>query len=96
MEMTAELREQLRQDRLNEAGTEPPCPFCQKPRVKRSDYIRCNSCGVNWLDGEDISKNPAIERKALWMATLPIKPTNQGNNPGAPPAGATSDEPPSR
>jgi len=50
------------QQRVNEPGTMSPCPFCQKPRVERSDYIRCNHCGVNWLDGEDVTKNPTIER----------------------------------
>jgi ribosomal protein L37AE/L43A len=35
-----------------EVGTMPPCPFCRKPRVARSDYLRCNLCGVNWLAEE--------------------------------------------
>ena len=47
--MTYEEQEQARQERLNEVGTMPPCPFCQRPRVARSDYIRCNRCGINWL-----------------------------------------------
>lgn len=38
-------------ERLNEAGTEPPCPLCQRPRVRRSSYVRCNPCGANWFDG---------------------------------------------
>lgn len=58
-----------REERMNELGTEPPCPFCQKPRVTRSDYIRCNRCGVNWLDEEMhlanyLSSDPRVARKA--------------------------------
>lgn len=45
-------REALREMRRNEEGTEPPCPMCGRPRVKRSDYIRCNPCATNWLDEE--------------------------------------------
>lgn len=47
--LTVEQQEQARQERMNEVGTEPPCPFCGRLRVSRSDYIRCNPCGVNWL-----------------------------------------------
>lgn len=47
--LTYEEAEANRIDRLSEPGTEPPCPWCHKPRVLRSDYIRCNPCGVNWL-----------------------------------------------
>ena len=54
-----------RKDRLNEVGTEPPCPHCQRPRVKRSDYIRCNPCGANWMDGEDIFRNPQKSTKDI-------------------------------
>jgi hypothetical protein len=43
-----EWREQLR----TEVGTELRCPFCKRPRVRRSDYIRCNPCATNWLDEE--------------------------------------------
>ncbi len=59
----AELLNQTREERLNEVGTMPPCPFCQKPRVQRSDYVRCNPCGTNWLEGEDLSKNPLLSRE---------------------------------
>ena len=55
--LTYEQQEANRQDRLNEVGTEPPCPFCKRPRVMRSDYIRCNPCGVNWLAEEMGLKN---------------------------------------
>ena len=55
-------------DQINsEVGTEPNCPFCQTPRVSRSDYIRCNPCGINWLDSERhlseyLDRNPAAAR----------------------------------
>ena len=50
-----------------EEGTEPPCPFCQVPRVRRTDYVRCNDCGVNWLDSEMhlpnyLNRNPSAAR----------------------------------
>lgn len=50
--MTAEEAEAAREERRNEVGTEPPCPWCQKPRVLRSDYIRCNQHMTNWLASE--------------------------------------------
>ena len=61
-------REALRQMRMNEPGTEPPCPFCHRPRVSRSDYIRCNRCAVNWLDEEMhlpnyLNRDPRVARK---------------------------------
>lgn len=49
-------------------GTEPPCPFCGRPRLKRSNYIRCGRCGVNWCDGEKLDRDPSIERKAKMLA----------------------------
>ena len=39
-----------------------PCPFCGLPRSQRSDYIRCQPCGVNWLPGEDLSRDPRLTR----------------------------------
>lgn len=72
--MTFEEQESARQDRLNEMGTMPPCPFCSRPRVERSDYIRCNPCGINWLLGTDWSKRPdyglaaSIRAKAIETA----------------------------
>ncbi len=50
--MTEEDRAANRIDRLNEPGTLSRCPYCQRPRVQRSTYIRCNPCGINWLDEE--------------------------------------------
>ena len=39
-----------------------PCPLCGKPRSQRSDYVRCTPCATNWLVGEDLNKDPRIER----------------------------------
>ena len=50
--LTIQQQESERQARLNEPGTGPACPFCHLPRQERSDYLRCNPCGVNWLDEE--------------------------------------------
>jgi hypothetical protein len=50
---------------LNEitfGGSEPPCPFCKHPRVRRSDHIRCVRCLVNWSEGEALDKDPRMER----------------------------------
>ena len=62
--LTYEQQEANRKDRLAEVGTMPPCPFCKKPRVERSDYIRCLPCGINWLLEEShlpnyLDRNPA-------------------------------------
>lgn len=84
--MTPEQAEAARQERLSEVGTEPNCPFCGKARVRRSNYIRCNPCGVNWLNGEDISKDPRIQSHAEWTRTMATKRTETGNGSGAPPA----------
>jgi len=60
--MEQEEIQAARQAVMDETGDMPPCPFCQRARVQRSDYVRCCRCGVNWLDGENLSKNPKIER----------------------------------
>ena len=74
--MTYEEQEQARQERLSEVGTEPDCPFCGKPRVARSSYIRCNQCGVNWGAGEDIMRDPRLSHIKT------IAPTNQAQSDG--------------
>jgi ribosomal protein L37AE/L43A len=79
MEMTEWFRMTPR-ERLAEAGSEPPCPFCRKPRVLRSDYIRCHRCGMNWLEGQDISRHP------LAKSTLPVTST------GVPPASGIAEQ----
>lgn len=83
--------EQARQAYLNEVGTMPPCPFCQKPRVQRSDYVRCNPCGINWLAGEDLNRNPKAERWEKFLAaarsTRNTSSTATEPGSGAPTAG---------
>lgn len=67
----------LLKEKVNsEAGSEEPCPFCYVPRVMRSSYIRCNQCGVNWLDEERVlspdylNKDPRLSRpRAVQPAT---------------------------
>lgn len=81
--MTDAEREQARQDRLNEPGIEPPCPFCLKPRVTRSDYIRCMRCGLNWSEGQSIDRHP--------LATQPTKPSPMEIERGARPAESTTE-----
>ncbi len=49
---TQQDQEKMRQEAIDEPGSEPPCPFCKRPRVSRSSYIRCNACGINWVDEE--------------------------------------------
>ena len=67
--MTFEEQEAMRQAAMDEVGTEPPCPFCQRPRVSRSSYIRCNRCGVNWSPGEDINLDPRTSRTKATAST---------------------------
>lgn len=62
-------QESMRKAAMDEVGTEPPCPFCQRPRVSRSSYIRCNRCGVNWSPGEDISLDPRTSRTKATAST---------------------------
>jgi hypothetical protein len=71
--LTEEEQQARREKVLSEVGTEPPCPWCGVPRVKRSDYIRCMRHGVNWSSGEDISKDPRLSRSR----TLVIVSTNR-------------------
>ena len=62
-EMTG-LLEKLKRE-IKEGGElkESLCPLCRKPRSQRSDYQRCSSCGMNWIAGEDLSKNPLLSRE---------------------------------
>ena len=65
--MTINEQEAARQERLSEVGTLSPCPFCGKARVQRNTYVRCNPCGINWLDEEMhlpnyLDRNPAAAR----------------------------------
>lgn len=65
-----ELMERLKRE-ATEGGelVDLPCPFCKRPRSRRSDYVRCAPCGTNWLDGEDLSRDPRIDRKAKIFPT---------------------------
>ena len=71
--LTYEEQEAMRKAARDEVGTEPPCPFCGKPRVSRTSYIRCNLCGVNWspAEGEDITKDPRLSRTKITAHTRP-------------------------
>jgi hypothetical protein len=78
--MTHKQAEDLRRDRLNEVGTEPPCPFCNRPRVSRTDYIRCNPCGVNWLNEEMslpgyLESDPRVARREAARTASGTRPT---------------------
>jgi hypothetical protein len=75
--LTFEEQEANRRERLAEVGTMPPCPFCQRPRVERSDYLRCNPCGINWLLDERnlrdyLNRNPSACRDEARKASMPI------------------------
>lgn len=59
----AKIREEI-----EDGGTESPCPFCRLPRCRRSDYLRCARCGVNWMNGEALDKDPRIERLNKFLA----------------------------
>jgi ribosomal protein L37AE/L43A len=82
--MTVEQQEEARMERLSEVGTGPDCPFCRKPRVVRSSYLRCNPCGKNWLDEEMhlpnyLNRNPSVARtEYARMVAQPSKPAVSG------------------
>lgn len=61
----SELLCTTREQRLAEVGTKPPCPFCGRPRVERSTYIRCNPCELNWGEDQDIFKHPLARTTAI-------------------------------
>jgi len=85
--MTHAQAEDLRMDRMNEMGTEPMCPFCGALRVGRNDYIRCNPCGVNWLNEEMhlpnyLERDPRVARREVVLmasATKPIADTSKAD-----------------
>ena len=86
--MSYEEQEEARRERLNERGTEPPCPFCQRPRVSRSDYVRCNPCGINWLDEEMglpgyLDKDPRVARAEAARMASAIQPIAGTSKEGA-------------
>jgi hypothetical protein len=75
-----EHQEAMREEARAEPGTEPPCPWCGRPRVLRSNYVRCLPCGVNWLAEEMhlpdyLNMDPRTARtRAVRMASS-IRPT---------------------
>jgi hypothetical protein len=71
-------------DELKKGGKQAPCPFCRIPRVQRSDYIRCCRCGINWLAGEALDKDPRNERMRLMIesATSTAPKKNKEENGG--------------
>lgn len=78
--MTEAQQIEARQFRMSEVGTEPNCPFCQKPRVERTSYIRCNQCGINWLNEEMhlpnyLERDPRVARREAALMERGIKPT---------------------
>ena len=78
IEWMSGARERLAYE-LEHGGTEAPCPFCKHPRCRRSDYTRCVRCGINWLDGEPLDRNPQVyrdelRRKAAGLGTDPSMP----------------------
>jgi hypothetical protein len=83
-----EQQEVNRQAALNEVGTEPPCPWCHRPRVSRSDYIRCNPCATNWLNEEMhllnyLSRDPRVARSEAARTASATKPTAGMSEEGA-------------
>ena len=58
-EQVLAVKEQVQKE-TQEGGTlrDLPCPFCKKPRSLRSDYVRCQPCGINWWAGTDLTRNP--------------------------------------
>ena len=78
--LTFEQQKANRQDRLNEVGTEEPCPFCHKPRVLRGDYVRCNPCGINWSAEEMhmpdyLNLDPRVARQRAARMGSSTRPT---------------------
>ena len=88
----AQLMISSREERLAEVGAEPDCPFCHKPRVLRSSYVRCNQCGINWLAEEMhlpdyLNRDPRVCRsEAARMANLTSPTAGQPKEAADPPA----------
>ncbi len=90
--MTYEEQEEARKQRLEEPGNLAPCPFCGRPRVQRSTYVRCNPCGVNWLDEEMhlpnyLNRLPSAARSEAMRARMGPK-TDSSARPTEDPAGS--------
>ena len=65
-------------EEIKRGGDQSPCPFCGIPRVQRTDYIRCCGCGINWSPGENLAKNPKVERYAAMVESQ----RNKAKEPG--------------
>lgn len=63
-------RDTLRRE-IEKGGKLPPCPQCGVPRVQRSNYVRCCGCALNWMAGENLDRDPRIERFEKMKATQP-------------------------
>ena len=72
---------------IDHGGKELPCPFCSLPRVRRTDYIRCCRCAVNWMKGEPLDRDPREYRRKLLLdqmaSTQPAKKPPAEEKPAA-------------
>ena len=78
MELDQAGIQESRQAVMDETGDMPPCPFCQRARAQRSDYLRCCRCGINWLDSEMhfrdyLNRNPAAARSEAARTVVSVK-----------------------
>jgi hypothetical protein len=55
-------RDTIRKE-IKSGGALSPCPRCGTPRVKRSEYIRCCGCAINWEEGEPLDQDPRSYRQ---------------------------------
>ncbi len=70
----AELEKILREEvQVGGDLVDLPCPVCGLPRCSRSDYIRCSRCAINWMDGDELTKNPTMERYQKMVRAAPKK-----------------------
>jgi uncharacterized Zn finger protein (UPF0148 family) len=63
---------------IAKGGDQLPCPFCKLPRVKRNSYIRCARCGINWLEGEALDKDPRAARQRKLIEDMAATATSKG------------------
>jgi len=68
-------------DEINFGGKESPCPRCGLPRVKRTDYIRCCACGINWMEGEPLDQDPRAARIRMQVEAVAMT-TNKTKKAG--------------
>ena len=88
MDMSQADIQASRQAVMDETGDMPPCPFCQRARVQRSDYLRCCRCGINWLDSEMhfrgyLNRNPAAGRSEAARMVVSVKRPAESAEGGA-------------